>query len=238
MLRKRYLLTIPNSSSPISLIKPCPICPDHLGNKREFDTLDPDCFGKSLVAKSSEQIRWRAISDVSTVAKLPELNALYGGLIASPRVKECIERFQSFKLEFIPIDIYYSKTDSKIAEWWFINIYNWKNVFNYGDSKLEYAKSDFEKPLNCVTSVSARFGSRAILNWTSLSVNVDQTMDGIFLAESTTKRIWENIFISRHLVDSLVALTNNPKFAFFKYFWCDSPPGDQFSDEDYEYCGA
>ena len=238
MAVKRYLLTIPNSGGPILLMKPLPIGHDDFGNERYFDTLDPDCFGKRLMGQADKGLRWRAASELKWVARLPELNAFYGGVIASPRVKQCIEHFQSDNIEFIPLDIYYEKTDEKIAEWWFINVFNWKDVFDYEISQLDYADYEFPTPLNCMTAVSARFGRRPISSWTSLKINKCQTSDGLFLAKSSSRHFWHNIFISMKLANELKKFSIKPNFFFFKYFWCDNPPGDQFCEGDYEYCGA
>jgi hypothetical protein len=93
-----------------------------------------------------------------------------------------------------------------MADMWIINIFNWKDVFDYDRSDLVFNQYPFDQSVT--DRVSARFGEKRIINWNYLKVNVDETRDGLFLAKGPGIDIWQNPFISKPLADKILAAVN------------------------------
>lgn len=128
-------------------------------------------------------------------------------ILTSRRIKEIIEQENIPNIEFIPMRVFYKQTDEFMADMWVINVFNWKNVFDYAQSDVIYNEHPFGEMLE--DRISSRFGDKRIIDWNYLKVNIDETKDGLFLAKGPSVRIWQRPFISKSLADKIVAEINS-----------------------------
>lgn len=161
----------------------------------EFNVLDPRCFGQPLTMPGKE-LRWSAHTQYRNPRSIPQVIGFHSGAIVSPKAREIIEQHQAPNVEFIPLDIYHKNTDELIAEWWFLNVFNWKKVFDLTRSRASYRDYPFTGGL---AQIDQRFGAQEMFNMEYLEVDVEQTRDPFFLAEVPSTLVWNNVFVSNRL---------------------------------------
>ncbi len=83
-------------------------------------------------------------------------------IITSKRIKDIVEQENIPNIEFIPMRVFYKESDEFIADMWVINIFNWKNVFDYAQSDVIYNEYPFGETLE--DRISSRFGDKRIIN--------------------------------------------------------------------------
>jgi hypothetical protein len=237
MAAKEFLLTLPElMGERIRLVNPCYVGREPTGEPILLNTLDPRSFGRSFIAQAGPDLLWHARTEVKSLDRLKDLHGFHSGAIVSPRAKDIIESENIPNIEFIPVAIRYMDTDTMLGTWWFVNVFNWRAVFDLQRSKVKYV--DFYEPITGTRQISRRFGEKLIAEWDILEANKEATGDGLFLAEAPTEKIWNRIFISRHLAERLNEGLPKDRRISFPQFWLDRGPGPQFDLSGYRYAGS
>lgn len=237
MLRREYLLALPIlMGDSIRLAQPCMVGRNENSDPILFDPLDPCSFGRSFLSGAGPETVWHARADVRDFKDLKELHGFHCGAIISPRVKSLIEDFGVPNIEFIPLRVLYRDTEEVIANWFFMNVFNWRDVFDFGNSDVDC--TDFFQPISGLRKISSSFGERAIADFRRLEVDKRQLRDGLYLARAPMEKIWNNVFISPHLADKINGLFKEGKGIDFRKFWLDGGPGKKFDTSGYIYAGS
>lgn len=236
MPRREYLLALPIlMGEAIRLAPPCTVGRDENSDPISFDSLDPRSFGRSFLSSAGPETVWQARADVRDIGDLKELHGFQSGAIVSPRVKSLIESFRVPNIEFIPLQVLYRDTDEVIASWFFLNVFNWCDIFDFDNSDVDY--NEFFQPITGLRKISSSFGERAIVGFRRIEVDKRQLKDDLYLARAPMETIWKNVFISPDLADKINGLFAESKRITFRRFWLDGGPGKKFDTSEYTYAG-
>jgi hypothetical protein len=178
---------------------------DERGSPIIFDD-DILAYGQSFTASYGPGLTWRGQVPRRKVDFDQYFYSFSSVILTSPKIKEIIEVENIPNIEFIPMRIFYKNTDEFIGDAWAINVFNWKNVFDFDNSEVITNENPFGEMLE--DRISSRFGSKRIIDWDFLKVNVDETQDGLFLAKGPGYDIWKQIYISKPLADKIRAAVN------------------------------
>jgi hypothetical protein len=167
---------------------------------------DIRAYGKSITASYGPGLTWRGQVPGRKVDFDQYFHSFSSVILTSPKIKEIIESENIPNIEFIPMRIFYKNTDEFIGHAWAINVFNWKDVFDFDNSDVITNENPFGEMLE--DRISSCFGSKRIIDWDFLKVNVDETQDGLFLAKGPGYHIWKQIYISKPLADKIRAAVN------------------------------
>lgn len=230
MAANDHLLTLPGlMGQTIRLAQPCIVGYQPSGEPLLLDTLDPRSFGRSFLAHAGPNLVWRGRTEVKSLDKLKDLYGFHCGAIVSRRARAIIESQQIPNVEFIPVEIFYKNSDTVLGSWWFVNVFNWRKLFDLERSKATY--QDFADPAQGLLQISRRFGGRLLADWQRLEVVEGALEDGLALAEAPAERIWSRVFISQGLAEKLNDGLSKDRQIYFEKFWLDGgrwPQFDQF----------
>lgn len=217
---RQYLLQMGGLPPEISLAVGNPMGRDQNGEIIKADTSDLRFYGNSYISSYGQGLEWKGQLEYRKV-RFDRFFHSFGTLIlTSQKIKEVIEEEDIPNIEFIPMRVFYKQSDEFIADMWIINVFNWKDVFDYEQSDLVFNQYPFDQ--SAMDRISARFGDKRIINWNYLKVNIDETRDGLFLAKGPSINIWERPFISKPLADKIMAAVNpslpkRGKLAFYPF---------------------
>lgn len=175
----------------------CPVGLREDGSAIGLDVLDPWQFGRSILSASATAIRWLATTPFPDVRTLRELYPFHFGAVVSPRVRQLIEEIGAVDVEFIPLTILWEGSGQPIGEWWFVNVFCWRDVFDYSRSRLEY--TEFSEELDPWQARSAEFGRAAITEIHELVATPEAFAGGLFLARGSSTAIWSRVFVGTEL---------------------------------------
>lgn len=230
MAANDYLLTLPELlGDAVRLAQPCIVGSEPGGEPILLNPLDPRSFGRSFLAEAGPDLVWRARAEVKSLEKLNDLYGFHCGAIVSSRARDIIGAQGLPNIEFIPLEILYKSTDTVLGTCWFLNVFNWKKLFELERSKATY--QDFPEPVSGLLSISRRFGEQLLTDWQRLEVNEGVIEDGLVLAEAPSERIWNKVFISEELAEKLNHGLPKERQIHFEKFWLDGgrwPQADQF----------
>lgn len=237
MAKFEYLLTLPIlMGETIRLHQPCHIGHEADGRPIAYDALDPRSFDRSFLDEPGFAPVWHAGTEVESLDELNELYGFHSGAIVSPRVRRIIEEEKVPNVEFIPLEIRTWEAKRLLGEWWFVNVFNWRKVFDFDRSKVSY--TDFFQPITGLRTISRRFGELVVRGWQVLEVHQEAITDGLFLAEAPSEALWGNVFISEHLAHQINDGLPKERQIYFTPFWLDKGPGPKFDRRPYRYAGG
>lgn len=236
MAAKQYLLMLPElMGGTIRLSNPCPVGREPDGRPVLMNPLDPRSFGRSFLAETGPDTLWHARAEAGSLDDLKDLYGFHCGAIVSPRARAIIEEDGVPNIEFIPLEILQGDSDRMLGQWWFVNVFNWRKVFDFKRSKLAY--DDFPLPPQGLNGITLRFGDRFISEWDLLEVDPEALEDGLFLAEAPMERIWSRVYIAERLALRLNEGLPTERRIHFEQFWLDRGPGPKFDRSGYSYAG-
>jgi hypothetical protein len=191
-------LILPESSNEeLRLLASCPVGFDKTGAPIRLNSLDFYRFGKPMLPDAGGVLVWEARTPLASTAALRELHPFHFGAMITPRTKRIIEDFGAPEVEFIPLRIIAAGTRELLDEWWFVNVFHWRDIFDFPASKLKYRR--FPKDPGRSVAVSAQFGKRMIVEIEELVATPAAQTGGLFLARGPSEAIWRNVFIGREL---------------------------------------
>ena len=168
------------------------------GTPIPFNVFDfEERWGKPMLPCAGEELVWTATTPCASAAELRGLYPFHFGAMISPRVRRIIEDFDSTEVEFIPLRILSRETGALLEDWWFVNVFHWKDAFDLERSKLEYCEMP-PSPRGSA-AVSARFGPALITEIYELEALPEACSGGLFLARAPTENIWGRVFIGHEL---------------------------------------
>jgi hypothetical protein len=227
-----YLLTLMDANTfGLQPVKPCPVGFDQDGVPVQLDTLQ--YFGISFLNHAHpEKIIWHAVTKSKSTADLSEFFGFHCGAMVSPRVRSIIEEYGIPNIEFIPLKILHSKGKGwesiaddvkEIGDWWFVNVFNWRDIFDFERSKLEW--EDFLQPLVGRSKFEHQFGERRIAKIDELVLLPSADTTGLYLARGPRADICRKVFIGEELAERINADLPPKRRTFFKPFLLkDRPP--------------
>lgn len=174
---------------------------DAEGRPIVLDVFDFTWWGQPLLQKATAPLTWTATTNRSSTAELAVLYPFRTGAMVSQAARRIIEEVDATEVEFIPLRIVAEDTGVLLDEWWFVNVFHWRDAFDYSRSKLDYR--DMPREPRGSDAVSARFGSKLIVAMYELAVRPEAYSGGLFLARGTTESIWGRVFVGRDLVERL-----------------------------------
>jgi hypothetical protein len=191
-------LVLPESSNEeLRPLASSPVGFDETGAPIPLNTLDFHRFGKPMLPDAGGALVWQARTPLASTAALRELHPFHSGAMITPRTKRIIEDFGAPEVEFIPLRIIAAATGELLDEWWFVNVFHWRDIFDFRASKLKYRR--FPKDPGRSAAVSAQFGARMIVEIEALVATPAAQTGGLFLARGPSEAIWRNVFIGREL---------------------------------------
>ena len=205
---RQYLLTV---SSPSEVIAGAgypdnAIGRDEQGQPIKIDVSNTRLYGESFTASYGPGLEWRGQINKRNANLDQQFYSFATHILTSQRIKEIVEAENIPNIEFIPARMYYKGTDEFAANMWIINVFNWKDVFDFANSDVITNDNPFSDTIE--GRISRRFGNKWIIDWNFLKVNVDETRDGLFLAKGPSHYFWDQIFISKPLADKIRAAVN------------------------------
>lgn len=167
-------------------------------------------FGRPFMRKGLPLLQWGARTDAKSISGIAELHCFHSGLLISSRIRAVIEAYDSLNLEFIPLKIWQRNTETLLADdWWFCNVYNWKDAFDFGSS--DFDSEDFlelEDGYCGSLRLAQQFGPKLITSVRKLSVLPQALEGGLFLARAPMLRICTRVFVGRELGHEIVLKVN------------------------------
>jgi len=210
------LLMLPTATNPdLYLAASGPIGRDADGQPLFFDTMNPDHFGAQLLP-AGDGIRWIATTTTTDIAALSGFYPFHAGAMISPDMKLALDELQLQDLEYIPLEIRHRTTGSPLAEWWFVNVFGWRDVFDLQASS--YDSEEFRHPLSGFQRLEARFGERRATRIKSLLVHPAFKPNGLFLAKFPNEQICMRVFISPEVAKVIRSISPNPQACVFEEF--------------------
>lgn len=171
---------------------------DRDGHPIPFDVFDFHRWGRPWLPQAGGSMTWTANTNRSSTAELRGMYPFHSGAMISPAVRRIIEEVGAIDVEFIPLRIVNRETGILLDdEWWFVNVFRWKDIFDFAKSRFEYR--EMPRRIDGSNSVSARFGAVSITEIYDLAVRPQAYTDGLFLARATTEKIWSRVFIGHEL---------------------------------------
>lgn len=179
---------------------------DEQGQPIKINVFDTRLYGESFTASYGPGLEWRGQINNRNENLDQQFYSFATFILTSQRIKEIIEAEDIPNIEFVPVRMYYKGTDEFITYMWVINVFNWRNVFDFANSDVIFSENPFGEMFE--DRISRRFGDKRIIDWNFLKVNVDETRDGLFLARGPMRYFWKQIFISKPLADKIRAEIN------------------------------
>ena len=160
---RQYLLqTDEISSSELLLLVGNAIGRNEDGEPIILNSFDPRLYGNSFISSYGTGLEWRAKFEKRKVKPDKFFHSFAMSIITSKRIKDIVEQENIPNIEFIPMRVFYKESDEFIADMWVINVFNWKNVFDYAQSDVIYNEYPFGETLE--DRISSRFGDKRIIN--------------------------------------------------------------------------
>jgi hypothetical protein len=210
------LFALPTFTDPnLYLSAKCPLGVDAEGNPAFLDTMNPDHFGSRLLQPGSE-IRWTATTPVMDVGTLSGFDPFHSGAMISPAVKQVLTDLQLEDLEYIPLEVRHRTSGSLLAEWWFVNVFGWRDVFDLDASS--YDIEEFRSPATGFQRLEARFGHQRAVRLRSLQLHPRFTPRGLFLARFPNEKVCLRVFVAPDVAEAIRKVSPVPKACVFEEF--------------------
>lgn len=166
-----------------------------------LDVFNPDHFGKPYLPADGSELRWPGLTKRKSLKGITDIYPFHGGAIISPRVCKIIESFQTQGIEYIPLDLFHWKTKELVAEWWFMNVFEWRDIFDFSAST--FTSEPFQDSWGGLKNLERRFGDQRIKRIEKLVISKSADLSGIFLAKATTEAICMKVFVGFELATAI-----------------------------------
>lgn len=184
--------------------------------KISFNPLDPSQFGRPYATNLVGSISWTATTTCRDADKLDEVYPFYAGAMISPRVREIIENSGAEEVEFIPLTIVDRVSRAPVADWWFVNVFHWLDVFDFKASNVTW--QDFAEPVTGWSAFEKRFGDQRIRQFENLTQKRPTGDDRLFLVRAPTEVISAKVFVGYKLAELINRHLPKNKKVMFEVF--------------------
>lgn len=192
---------------------------DDQHNPMQHNSSDPDHLGRALLVEGSPMPPWRAESRRKDLDRLWGLYPFDFGAMVSPRIREVIERVSTVGIEFIPLEVYHAKTGVVLGDWWFMNVFNWRQVFDLDRSDVEWRELSGNNPLPM--PLQRMFGNRYIRYITRLTALPEAWEGGFYRAAIPQTVTSAKVFLGREMIEALEAARPGIADTFFRSFFLE-----------------
>lgn len=210
------LFALPTFTDPnLHLSAKCSLGLDGDGNPAFLDTMNPGHFGSRLLQSGSE-IRWTGTTPVMDIDTLSGFHPFHSGAMISPTVKQAFDGLAFEDLEYIPLEVRHRQTGALLADWWFVNVFGWRDVFDLNTSSFDF--EEFRNPVSGFQRLEARFAQRRACNIRSLQLNPMFTPHGLFLAKFPNEKVCLRVFMAPDVAETIRNASPNPAACVFEEF--------------------
>jgi hypothetical protein len=166
-------------------------------------------IGKPFLRKGLPPLEWSAGTEKSSISQLAECHCFDIGLMVSPRIRSVIESYDDTNIEFIPLRVKQMKTGKHLADWWYCNVFNWKDAFDFEKTIGEWVEfPEFRDTYKGSLHLIREFSDKILINIKKLEVLPSALEGGLFLARGPTDKICLRLFVGHELGREIVAKVN------------------------------
>jgi hypothetical protein len=167
-------------------------------------------MGRPFLRKGLPILKWEARTEKASISELAECHCFFAGLLISPRIRSIIENYDSPNIEYIPLAIKNIDTGKHLADWWYCNVFNWKDAFDFDSSVGEWV--DFpilNDTYHGEFHLMKQFSNKLLINMKKLVVLPSALEGGLFLARAPTGLICRRLFVGHELGREIEANMND-----------------------------
>lgn len=175
-----------------------------------LDVMNYKHFGRPFMREGLPKLEWGARTDAKSISDIAHCHCFHGGLLISSRIRAVIETYDSTNLEFIQLKIRQKDSAKLLADdWWYCNVYNWKDAFDFEKSKFELEEiGELRDTYMGDLRLVQQFGPKLITKISRLVALPQALEGGLFLARAPTAKICRRVFVGLELGREIVSKVN------------------------------